>query len=354
FYFIGVGLPHIRERTDELRDWIGEEQPQIIRSRPHNFLREPPKQVPEVLERTKFSMWFAYLEGVKFAVTFEIPYTQRNCPLDIGLARLYGRATLRAWAHCDSGNDGLLDFRKEFAAEYKSQPAAAEAKAQTLLDDPNTTALLQIEARVSLGLLRLRQRQFAEAIELFESVQADEATPVQFQTAEAQRAISICRNPDSTHDEVVGAINRFDQIPFSSPTVRFEVYGAAYDFFEHDGDELHALDFAALQLPNASKYQRGATLNRMARWQEKVEGSEQAQRSRRLAVEHLRKELDPVPVGSFGALMGRDLFEALQGLPESTIEEKSAAAEIVFTHKVASQKMKDEIRAALEGEEKNP
>lgn len=347
FYFIGVGLPHIRARTDELRGWIGEEQPQTVRSRPHNFLREPPEQVPAELERTKFSAWFAYLDGVKFAATFEIPYTQRNCPLDAGLARLYGQATLRAWTRGDHSE--LAAFRKEFGAEYKSKPAAAEAKALRLLDDPE----LQIEAKNSLGLLRLRQRKYAEAIEYFDSVQADEsATAVQFQTAEAQRAIAICRNLESAQDEVIAAINRFERIPFSSPTVRFEVYGAAYDVFDKAGDEIRALDFAALQLPNASKYQRGATLNRMANWQEKVDGPEKAHASRRLAVEHLRKELDPVPVGIFGALMGRDLFEALQGLPEATIAEKRAAADIVFNHKVASQKMKDEIRAALKNEEK--
>ena len=62
---------------------------------------------------------------------------------------------------------------------------------------------------------------------------------------------------------------------------------------------------------------------------------------------HLRGQLEPMPVGIFGALMSRDLFDALCKLPNSKAKEIQAAAQMVFDHPVASSKMKDEVRAIL-------
>ena len=180
FYFIGVGLPHIRQNTDELRGWMTEERPHSVRTGPFNFLREPPKETPTELKNTKFSVWFSYLEGVNFAATFEIPYTQRNCPLDAEMARDYGVSMLRAWERSEFvaeagepspySNRGLLDFRKAFGAEYKSLPEDAEAKALALLKNEDVPEAFHVEAENSLGLLRLRQRRYTEALAHFDKV----------------------------------------------------------------------------------------------------------------------------------------------------------------------------------------
>ena len=89
-------------------------------------------------------------------------------------------------------------------------------------------------------------------------------------------------------------------------------------------------------------------MNRIAALHDRLSQPAEALAMRKAAVVHLREQLDPVPVGIFGATMARDLFEALQGIPDATLEEKHQAAQMVFDHGVASSKMKDEIRAALD------
>ncbi|MFT5466400.1 MAG: tetratricopeptide (TPR) repeat protein [Verrucomicrobiales bacterium] len=350
FYFIGVGLPHIRANTDELRGWIGEEQPQSIRTAPHNFLRDPPKEVPEVLEDTMFSLWFSYLEGVRFAATFEIPYTQRNLEIDAAMARDYGHSTLRAWERADflesKSHAELAEFRRDFSGSYKSKPDEAESRATSLISDENVSDVLKIEAVNSIGLLRLRQRRFDEALEQFDQVSASTAaTASQRETAVRQRVVAISKNPESTAQQVEEAIRLFEKIAYPSSSAQFEAYGATATFF--DSKPSRALEFTLQQLLAAGKYQRGETLNRIAGYYDKLGQPENALEARRQAVAHLRGQLDPVPVGIFGPLMARDLFEALQQIPDATVDEKRAAAEMVLNHKVTPKSIREAIQAAL-------
>ena len=242
FYFVGVGHPQIRDNIDELKRWIGEERPQEIRTAPFNWVRDPPAKAPQNLKGGKFSEWFAYIPGIKLAATFEIPYTQASCNMDASMARDYGRSLLRAWQHSeftsepetrsDHGSAGLLAFRKEFSAIYKSRPDAAEAMAMTLLADSETPGVFLAEARNSMGLLRQRQRNHEPAIQFFEQVIADpHATTGQRLTAATQRVATVCRIPDSKAESVTSAISAFDTFPHPSAASQFDAYGAAAAFF---------------------------------------------------------------------------------------------------------------------------
>lgn len=359
FYFIGVGLPHLRDNTEELKGWITEERPHTVKTGPFNFMRDPPPTAPEVLKDEKFSVWFAYLDGVRFAATFEIPYTQPNCALDAAMAKNYGAALLRAWERSEFvetegtrspvGYADLTEFRKTFETTHKSSPDEAEATAKALLGDPASPAHFRVEAEYSLGLLRLRQRRYDEAIAHFEKVLAHpNATTAQRLTAGAKHVVANCQNPDAKIGSIQAAIIRFERTPYLSDGAQLEAYGAVSIYFSEANDPAAALGFAQKQLPAASKIQRGETLNRVAGFYDELSQPDEALSARQAAVAHLREQLDPIPVGVFGPMMARDLFEALQKIPEATLDEKRQAAEIVLNHKIASSKMKDEIRIALD------
>lgn len=362
FYFVGVGYPYIHDNTDELRGWIDEERPQSIGSGPFNFLHKAPEKMPEVLKGLKFSEWFIFQPGVRFAATFEIPYTLPGTEMDAAMARDYGRSVLRAWQRSrffadpverpeGSGHLGLAEFRKKFASEYKSKPEAAERSALLLMGDSATAPAMRSEALNSMGLLRLRQSRYAEARDFFSQVlvDADSATARQSQTAACQLVVAACRDPDSDRAAVEAALRTYAEIGngAQSASSLFEANGAASEYFEKSADAATALKHAQLQLPAASKIQRGATLNGIAELHDALGQPELADAARRQAVDHLRGQLDPMPPGIFGALMAKDLFDALIALPAPTVEEIKSAAEMVFEHPVASEKMKAEVGQAL-------
>ena len=191
------------------------------------------------------------------------------------------------------------------------------------------------------GLIDMRQRDFESAKIWFEREAKNlSATESQRMIAATQLVVAVTKNEDSTADDVFRAVKNFEQFPYPSSAGQFEAFGAVADCFEK-------------QLPHAKTYEKGAVLNRIADLSAKTGDSEKALRTWREAVTHLRTQLDPeVAVGIFGVLMARDLFEALIELTDTTQAELEAAAEMVFQHKVASQKIKDHIRAALAAREK--
>ena len=314
FYFIGVGLPHIRANTDELRGWIDQERPQVIRTGPFNFLRDPPEGPAPSLDQlkgTKFSVWFAYRPKVRFAATFEIPYSQASINFDAAMARDYGRAVLRAWERCEfvadpetrsaNGNAALLAFRRKFSVEHKSKPNEAESDAIRLLETKHGSSAMRSEARYSLGLLRLRQRRYQEAREHFSQVidHHDSSTTEQREMAMVQWVITTCRDPESDSSSVAEVLAKFEALPYRSAAARFESNGAAAAFFEQADDPGRAFQHVEQQLPYASKIQKGATLNYAADLLDQMEKGEQAIARRRQAVEHLRGQLEPMPGGHF-------------------------------------------------------
>ena len=100
--------------------------------------------------------------------------------------------------------------------------------------------------------------------------------------------------------------------------------------------------------PPPRRFSGGETLNRIAAFHDRLQQPDEALAARRDAVVHLREQLDPVPVGVFGSMMARDLFESLQRIPGATVAEKNGrAAQMVLDHKITSSKVKEEMRAAL-------
>ncbi len=355
FYFIGVALPHIKDNTNELIGWIGEECPQIFPRGPHNFLRDPPEEVPAVIKDTKFSVWFAFHEGVDFAATFEIPYSQRSFDFTPDVARSYGRSLLRAWERTEyisnpkekrsNSFSEFQEFRKKFMAGYKSNPNAMTDMAAA---KDNGTVYASEKSNIS-GLSALRKRNYEEAANHFRTASGmGAATKSQQLLSTVHLVVTAARNPDSTTKEVLAAIERFDQFPYPSRPGQFDAFGAAAEFFAENDDVKRAIEFTNRQLPNASAIQRGATLNKLADLLLQVDKNQEAVQARREAVAHLRSQLEPtMPVGIFGALMSHDLFEAVSKIPDAKREEIEAAAEMVFQHRLSSTKVKDAVRAAL-------
>lgn len=379
FYFIGIGLPHIDSNTNELRGWIAEECPQIFPRGPHNFLRDPPEKIPAELKDTKFSAWFSYFSGIRFAATFEIPYSQRNFDFTPDMAREYGRATLQAWAKTEfvtdektprkNGIQDLLAYRKKFHADIKSNSKKASLelsksisrkKVQPNSELPDELMIVQENPQTIAelgnlrGLIDMRQRDFESAKIWFEREATNtSATESQRMFAATQLVVAVTKNEGSTANDVLRAVKNFEQFPYPSTAGQFEAFGAVADCFEKR-EALHdAMNFLEKQLPHAKTYEKGAVLNRIADLSAKTGDSEKALRTWREAVTHLRTQLDPeVPVGIFGVLMARDLFEALIELTDTPQAELEAAAEMIFQHKVASQMIKDHVRAGLAAREK--
>lgn len=357
FYFAGINVPHIRENVDELIRWLEEERPPAVRW-PHNFMKPVPTSKP--VNNMRFSHYFAYKQRMVLAATFEVPYTQPKCPLDADMARQYGASLLKAWVRAEfvtaapgssrgvGANAKFVAFRKSFQRTYMSKPQEAEEMARVYLDDEAAPAIYRAEANNLLGMLRLRQRRFDDALAYCQAVMEDvNATTNQLAVAAVQQTRIVCSDPKSTMDDVETSLAELLKFPYPSSSQQFTAYEAVVAFCERKQDYERALSYARRQLPVASKYDKGKTLNRIATIYDGLQQPQKAIASRKEAAEVLRQELDPVPVGIFGALMAGDLFDALNGIPTATIKEKTAAANIVLDHKVAPASLKKRVRETL-------
>jgi len=357
FYFAGITIPHIHDNVNELIRWLEEERPPAVRW-PHNFMKPIPTSKP--VNNMRFSHYFAYKERMVLAATLEVPYTQPECPLDAAMARQYGASLLKAWVRTEfvtaalgssrgvGANAKFIAFRNSFRRTYMSKPQEAEEMARVYLDDEPAPAIYRVEANNLMGMLRLRQRRFDDAFAYCQAVMEDvNATTNQRAVAMVQRTRIVCDDPKSTIDNVEASLAEFQKVPYPSSSQQFTVYEAVVAFCERKQDYERALSYARRQLPVASKYDKGKTLNRVAAIYDRLQQPERAIATRREAVEVLRQELDPVPVGIFGALMAGDLFDALNGIPTATLKDKTAAANIVLNHKVAPVSLKKRVREAL-------
>jgi len=357
FHFAGLAITHVNDNVNELSAWLKEEGPPAVAG-PYSALKKPPA-VPGV-NNLPFSHYFAYRPEMIMAATLEVPYAQHTCPLDAAMARQYGAGLLRAWLRTDfinaapgssrgaAAHAGLRAFREDFQRAYRGKPQEAERSATSYLDDAAAPPLYRSEANNLMALLRFNQRRLAEAKRFCDAVISDRgATTHQHVAAVLQRLQIVSGDPKATAQDVEAGLGQFLQLAYPSPEQLVRAYEAAGDFFQRQRDYAQALRYAQRQLPVASRYEKGRTLNRMAALCDLLGQKEQAVAMRQEAVAVLREQLDPVPVGIFGPLMAFDLLEALNGIPSATAEEKKEAAAMVLNHKVAPAWLKEKARKVL-------
>lgn len=358
FHFLGLGLPHIRRNVDEFSAWLKEERPQIAMT-PLNLLADPQK--PNAINRRINSHHFALRDGARMAATLEIPYAQPNCPLDADLARSYGRAMLRAWVrtkflaaeassdHEPELNAELLSFRSSFLKLYRSQPAEAENMAQSHLDKKEELLVYRAEAHNLLALLRLHEKKYAAALAHIEKVETDpQATIYQRVTAALQRLQILSVDPASSANQIESALQAFQQIPYAAHDQQAKAFELACNYFQAKQDYTAAIKFAQQQQAVAANWQKGRILLRIAALHDLLGQTEQAVSAREDAVRLLRPQLVPKPQRSaFGAAMVVDLFDAVCGLPASSLAEKQAAAWQVLGHEIVAAGVKEQVRKKL-------
>jgi tetratricopeptide (TPR) repeat protein len=360
FYFDGTKVPHIYENNMELVRWMTEERPPAITSWEGVYLK--PAKDPAPVEGLPSAIYFAARKGMIFAATLESPYAQTHTPLDVALAREYGKSLLRAWtrtefitgaaesARTENDNAKFVEFQKSF----KGSPADMEKIAADCLANEKTPALYRIEANNRLGAVKLRQtytdsKKYQEAFDCYELATKDpNATNVQKSTALTQRAVIVCRDPVSTPEKVEEHLGEFMKFTCSSPTQQFDVYGSVSLFYETKQKYDRTMEYAKKQLPVATNYEKGRVLNKIADIYDLMKQNDKAIETRKEAVAFLRGQLVPVvPTGVFGPLMAADLLDDLNGIPSSTAEEKKEAANMALTHKVCPPDLKNRVLKAL-------
>jgi hypothetical protein len=365
FYFLGLGLPHIKDNLGEWTAWLKEERPQIAMT-PLDLLTDSRK--PNAANRSINSHYFATRENALFAVTLEVPYAQLTCPLDAALAREYGVSLLKAWVRTEflpanangaRGSDDhsrLLELRAKFVKTYRSQPNEAEELANPYLDVKTASPVQRTEANNLMALLRFWQKRFPEAMRFAETAGNDaHATTYQKATSASLRLQIACSDPKSSASDVEARLAESLWLPYPSLEHQAKAFEVVGEFFHKRQDYDKALGFVQKQREVAPGYEKGKLLNRMATLQDRLKRPEDAVASRKEAVKILRARLGPVPERSiFGALMTVDLFEALVGIPTATLEEKRAAAALVLDHDVVSAAMKKKVRQALAELEAQP
>ncbi|MCE9608132.1 MAG: hypothetical protein K8U03_24870 [Planctomycetia bacterium] len=357
FHFLGLGVPRVKENLDEYIAWIKEERPQAVMT-PLNLLTDPQK--PNAVNPKMNSHHFALRDGAVIAATLEVPYTQPEPALDPAMARSYGAGMLRAWtrtkfivddaasARGAAGNAELLAYRTTFGKLYRSKPDEAEAAARAYLEK-ESLPVYRVEANSQLALLRWTQRRYAEALEFAATAANDpQATMYQRSAAGVLRLQIMADDPRSTSEQIESELRSFLQLPYPAKDRQAKAFESAVQFFTSKQSYERAIELAHQQATVAAPYETGKVMNRIASLYDLAKRPAEAIVVRREAVELLRKRLGPVPQRSiFAAMMTLDLFDAVCGIPTSTLAEKQAAAKLVLDHEVVAAMYKDKVRKTL-------
>jgi tetratricopeptide (TPR) repeat protein len=360
FYFDGIRVPPIERNVDELRGWLDEELPAVFGAGPANFMKRPPASVPS--NGMPCSIYFAGQPGVIFSATLESPYSQPSRRLDADMARAYGRSLLAAWCRTAfktadgtaAGGEGLLAaalpaLRADFQKQLRSQPQEAERMLAGLRADPQSPAVLQLEADLLTGMLQVKRQQFAEADTLLQTIGRDaRATARQQSSAVIQRALAAFADPGAPEDRQQEALTAFEQLAYAAPEQKAQVYGAACACHQRKGDFKRALDYANLQRTNAPGRDLATVLNSIASLQESMGHRTQAIETRQEAVRFLRAQ--PPGRSIFSAVMAGELCIALHGIPTATPEEKREAFDAFMNHPVSPDWLKERVQEALKPE----
>ncbi len=357
FHFLGLGVPRVKENLDELLNWIKEERPQLVMT-PLNYLTDSTK--PNAVNPKIFSHHFALREGAVIAATLEVPYTQQSPPLDVDMAREYGRGLLRAWtrtkfltegadaARGAAGNAEFTEFRTNARKFYRNKPAEIEAAARAYLT-AEASPIYRAEANYLLALIRQYQRKYAEAREFSEAAINDPQAMMSQRIAASITRLQVAADDPAIDSATMDAwLAEFDRLPYPAKDQAFKALEAAAKF--HAGGKRYAVAIALKrrQLEAAASHESGRVLIQLADLHDQAQQPDEALKTRQAAVALLRERLGPAPKRNvFAAMMTVDLFDALCGIPVATLEEKRAAAQMVFDHEIVAAAYKDRVRKQL-------
>ncbi len=347
FYFDGLAVPPTDANARELTAWMDEEVPPVLLRGPLPWMKARPASMSR--SGLPFSHYFALQSQVRMAVTLETPYALQNSSFDAAMAREYGAALLRAWVRTEftaagqprkASHEDFLKMQKTLQGLVRPKPQDAERTACGYLADTNAPDLYRIEARRQLGVLRARQQRFPEALLEFTAVATNPAaTTAQRADALTQRALAVCSGTASNEALVEQTLGDFLRMRHTLAEQRAQVHGAVGAFYERLGRLDLALTHAQAQLAVASPHTRGRVSNWVASLYDRLGEPGKAIECRQEAVVHLRRLLNPVPVGVYGPMMAADLFDALKGIPTSTEAERQEAASIVLNHPVKNSEL---------------
>jgi len=358
FHFLGLGVPHIKDNVNELSAWLNEERPRVAMT-PINLLTDPAK--PGAENRKINSHYFATRKNAVFAATLEIPYAQPNTPSDPAMARAYGASILKAWVRTKfvtaaedtprgtKGHADLVAFRNKFLQTFRANPKEAESLANVYLEAKDNRGVHRAEANYLMAMMRLHEKKYAESLRFCKAVSRDtHATTSQQSSALLVAFQAVCGDPKSTAGDVDSGLADVQRFPHWAAEQQAKVLETASDYYFSRKEYGKSLDHSKQQLAFVAKHEYGRQLNRIATIQELHGKPDDAVASRKEAVKILSAQLRPTPPRSiFGAMMANDLFEAVCGIPTSTVEEKKAAAAMVLNHEIAPAALKEKVRKAL-------
>lgn len=360
-HFLGLGVPQVKANLDRYIAWIKEERPQAVMT-PLNYLTDPAK--PNAVNPKINSHHFALRKNAVLAATLEVPYTQVSPPLDIDMAREYGRGLLRAWVRTKFESSdptvgaksprGAVDdaefaaFRTNFLKTYRSKPKEAEAAAQAKLAE-QAPAIYRIEASILLAQLCYTQRRYAEALELCGVALSHPAATMQQRiTASHVRLQALADDPATERATIEAMSADFLKIPYPANEQLAAAFDSAARF--HSGRKAFdaAIELKRKQVSVAASHQTGKVLLELAKIYDDANQPSRGIESRKEAAALLRERLGPVPKRNiFAAMMTLDLFDAVCGIPTSSLAEKQAAAKLALEHEIVAPMYKDRVRRQL-------
>jgi len=356
FYFDGISLPQVKNNVDELSNWIREERPPVLGA-PLNFMKKPPATAPT--SGMPNSYYMAYRRRSFLGATLEVPYSQAHCNFDADMARAYGRSLLRAWVRTnfvptndDSRGDNqhatLAALRTKFQPLYRGKPEVCEAMAREYLDNAGAAAHFRAEGNSMLATIRSHQKKYGEARTFALAVLNDPQATAFQQANVAVLLVQIASlDPAATKETVEASLAEFARIPYLGPEHQAKAYDYAVNFFAGQQDFSRAIFYSDKHFLFAANHEKGKSLNRVASLYDALGQQDASLAKRKEAVALLRKQLNPVPVSGAGAMMAKELFDALCALPEATADEKRAAGQIVIDHKVTPAATREQVQKAL-------
>ena len=241
FHFLGLAVPHIKDKVNELSNWLNEERPRVAMT-PINLLIDPNKPGAENCKMN--SHFFATRKGAVFAATLEIPYAQPTTPSDPAMARAYGASILRAWVRTKfvtsaeepsrgtNGHTDFVAFRNKFLQTYRANPKDAESLAKPYLEAKDDAAVYRVEANNLMAMMRLQQKQYAESRQFCKAVSRDtHATANQQSSALLIGFQAVCGDPKSTASEVDASLADVQRFPHLSAEQQAKALESASDYY---------------------------------------------------------------------------------------------------------------------------
>lgn len=340
FHWLGLKVPHIANNLAELTGWLSEERP-LLTNTAVPLLAEPSD--PPKTEGVPFSWHFAYLDKSLLAVTLESPYAQAET---VDIARAYGSGLLRALVRTEllPADPAATRGPGAYAAFFEFQtnltgllakPAEAEAIANPVLNDPAALPVYRAQANLGMALVRQREKKFAEALAYAKAGRAVEGLTSSQMAGILAALVSIqTRNPDATPADVMAAAAEFEAFPTPAAAQQFSCYSDLSEYFKKQGDQEKALEFANKGLENALTKDKSAALTRVIAALETLGKKEEAIARRKELVALVRPQIVPVATGRsimLGTMAG-EMFDALNGIPTATMEEKLETANAILKY----------------------